>query len=305
MNQTIIDLPPRWINASALEDVLRASPSAHENSTSEVRLHVPVGCQLMTDAAVRLLSLLNQLDYSTRRVMIDFENEENAVLGYLDRAGFFESLAPRVGVLPQRPNSSSASRHRGRNPGLVEIERIDRTRGRDTKLLDRLMRAITRACSQRTDVQELQGAAWTILAELIDNVFSHSETPLDGFAALQVYPRGNCLKVAVSDSGLGMLQTLRPGLVAEAPRLRNLSDIDLLVEVFKRGLSRHGAGRGCGLKGCADKAMKFKAELDVRLPQVRVLLVPEKNGYRPNTALCYSHLPLVWGTHICFTFRLD
>lgn len=258
----------------------------------------------MTDAAVRLLSLFNQLEYSTRRVVIDFQNEDNSVLGYLDRAGFFESLAPNVEVLPRRPNSLGASRLRGRNPGLVEIERIDRT-CRDSTLLDRLTLAITRACSQRSDVQELQGAAWTILAELIDNVFSHSETPLDGFAALQVYPRGNCLKVAVSDSGLGMLQTLRPSLVAESPRFRSLSDIDLLVEVFKHGLSRHGACRGCGLKGCADKAMKFKAELDIRLPQARVVLVPEKNGYRPNTALCFSHLPLFWGTHVSFTFRLD
>jgi hypothetical protein len=303
MDQTLIDLPPRWINASVLEDVLRSSPSAHA-SASEVRFRVPEGCQLMTDAAVRFLSLLNQLDYATFRVLVDFESEDNAVLGYLDRAGFFSSLAPRVEVLPERPNSSGVHRHRGRNPGLVEIERIDRTR-RDHALLDRLTVAIARACSHRADVQELQGAAWTILAELIDNVFSHSETPLDGFAGLQVYPRGNCLKVAVSDSGLGVLKTLRPALLAEAPRLSNLSDIDLLVEVFRRGLSRHGACRGCGLKGCADKAIKFKAELDVRLPQTRILLVPEKNGYRPNTAFCYSGLPLVWGTHICFTFQLD
>jgi len=47
-----------------------------------------------------------------------------------------------------------------------------------------------------------QNAAWTIFTELIDNVFSHSQTPLDGYAALQVYARGNIVKVAVSDSGL-------------------------------------------------------------------------------------------------------
>jgi len=43
----------------------------------------------------------------------------------------------------------------------------------------------------------------------------------------------------------------------------------------------------------------------VRLPNARVLLVPGKNGYAPNTAYCYRELPLIWGTHICFTFQLD
>jgi len=78
-----------------------------------------------------------------------------------------------------------------------------------------------------------------------------------------------------------------------------------LVEVFRQGLSRHGSDRGCGLKGSAQKAMKYKADLDVRLPYVMVQLTPGREGYRPNTAHCYENLALLWGTHICFTFRLD
>lgn len=304
MQETFIQLPPRWTNASALEDVLRSSPSAHESPCANVRFQIPKGCQLMTDAAVRLLSLFNQLDCATRRVVVEFEEDENGVLGYLGRAGFFESLSTNVEVIPRRPSYPVALRRRGRNPGLVEVERIDR-KCRDGTLLNRLTSAIARACSRRQDVAELQGAAWTILAELIDNVFSHSETPLDGFAALQVYRRGNCLKVAVSDSGLGLLETLRPALRKEGSRLAKLTDIDLLVEVFRQGVSRHGASRGCGLKGCADKAIKFRAELDVRLPKVRVLLVSGAGGYKPNTAFCYSGLPLIWGTHISFTLALD
>jgi hypothetical protein len=92
-----------------------------------------------------------------------------------------------------------------------------------------------RSCRQRADAAELEGAAWTIFAELIDNVFSHSETPLDGYAALQAYQSGD------------RLETLRPCLQNEFPRLVGLSDVELLVEVFQQGLSRHGADRGCGL----------------------------------------------------------
>lgn len=301
--ETVIQFAPGWMDASALEEVLRSGPSPHEAPSADVVFRFPVKCNVMTDAAVRLLSLFNQLDCATRRVIVEFEEGEEGVLGYLSRVAFFEWLSPNVAVRPDRPQSSAA-RYRGRNPGLVEIERIDRT-SRDQNLVSRLTAAIARACSQRKDVKILEGAAWTILAELIDNVFSHSRTPLDGFAALQVYHRGNCLKVAVSDSGLGLLETLRPALRSESLRLAALSNTELLVEVFRRGLSRHGPSRGCGLKGCADKAIKFRAQLDLRLPHERVFLVPGKDGYTPNTAFCFSRLPLVWGTHVCFTLGLD
>jgi hypothetical protein len=301
--ETVIEFAPGWMDASSLEDVLRAGPSPHAGLSSDVVFRFPKNCNVMTDAAVRLLSLFNQLDFATRRVIVEFDDGEDGCLGYLSRIAFFECLSPNVTVVPNRPESTAA-KYRGRNPGLVEIASIDRLT-RDQHLVSRLTAAITRACNQRDDVKILEGAAWTILAELIDNVFSHSQTPLNGFAALQVYPKGHCLKVAVSDSGLGLLETLRPALRSENPRLSALSNMELLVEVFRRGLSRHGPSRGCGLKGCADKAIKFRAQLDVRLPQERVFLVPGKEGYTPNTAFCFSGLPLVWGTHVCFTLGLD
>jgi Transposase len=110
-------------------------------------------------------------------------------------------------------------------------------------------------------------------------------TRLDGYAALQVYSGGNRLSVAVSDSGLGIMGTLRPSLATEFPKLAGLPDTDLLVEVFRQGPSRHGLDRGCGLKGCAAKAIKFGANLDVRLPNQRVLLTPARGTYQPNNLI--------------------
>ncbi len=57
----------------------------------------------------------------------------------------------------------------------MEIARINKDH-RDTTLPGRLAEALGRACSSRVDVSELTHAAWTIFAELIDNVFSHSRT---------------------------------------------------------------------------------------------------------------------------------
>lgn len=301
-----IELPAKWVDATRLETALVRHGGAFEATslTPVIAFRFPVGCKVMIDAAVRLLSLLNQLEANDLQVVLDFEEGETGAMGYLDRMGFFDCLSPKVDVHPYRPPYSAAEVFRGRNRGLVEIAEVG-PHARDQDLPQRLTSALVEACSHRDDVRDLGGAAWLIFAELVDNIYSHSRTRLDGFAALQVYPRGNGLKVAVSDSGVGIMETLRPSLNSDYPSLSRLSDLDLLVEIFRQGVSRHGAHRGCGLKGAAAKAVKFRAELDIRLPNIRVKLTPGVGGYRPNTARCYGDLPLILGTHICFTFGLD
>jgi hypothetical protein len=258
----------------------------------------------MVDAGVRLLSIANQLNCTTRRVTLDFEEGEKGTMGYLNRMGFFDQLAREVAVLPQRPAISAAKTYKGRNSDLVEIARINPA-NRDQDLPTRLSKAVGSALRQRTDVGSIEEAIWTVFAELIDNIFSHSSTVLDGYAAMQLYKNGHSLQVVVSDSGKGIMHTLRPAIQMQFPGLAGLSDIDLLVEVFRQGISRHGPDRGCGLKGSAEKAMKYNADLDIRLPESRVLLVPANGAYRPSTAFCYDNLTLLWGTHISFKFHLD
>lgn len=301
--QCVIRFPATWVDISKFERAMANSCGPHDSATYDVTFQFPVGCKVMVDAAIRLLSLANQLAATTRGVRLDFEEGEDGTMGYLNRMGFFDHLATEIEVLPDWPAYSSAELHRGGNRALVEIARINKD-ARDEDLPIRLTDALMESCSGRPDAAELRGAAFTIFAELIDNIFSHSQTRVDGYAALQVYSGGNRLSVAVSDSGLGIMETLRPSLRTESRRLHNLSDIDLLVEIFRQGISRHGSDRGCGLKGCAGKAIKFNANLDVRLPKQRVLLTPSQGTYQPNTAHCYDGLPLLWGTHIAFTFGL-
>ena len=225
-------------------------------------------------------------------------------MGYLNRMGFFEALSNQVEVHPYWPQASKAKRYRGTNSDLVEIARISPV-SIDKNLPSRLTDTLIRACIRRSDVKSLEHAAYTVFAELIQNIYDHSATDLEGYAALQLYRNRNSLRVAVSDSGVGITETLRPALDAHAPSLRHLSDIELLAEVFRQGISRHGADRGCGLRGSARQALKFHAQLDVRLPKCRVLLIPSPDGYRRSTAYCYNNLPQLWGTHIAFQFSLD
>jgi hypothetical protein len=300
----VVFLPARWVGSEQLELALTNCGGPHVDSVRTVTFQFPHKCKVMVDAGVRLLSIANQLNLTTRRVVLNFEEGETGTMGYLNRMGFFDHLAKEIVVFPQRPTVSGAKTYGGTNSDLVEIAKINPTH-RDQELPTRLSNAVASALRERTDVKSIEGAIWTVFAELIDNIFSHSATLLDGYAAMQLYKNGNSLQVVVSDSGMGIMHTLRPTLQTQFPALAGLSDIDLLVEVFRQGISRHGPDRGCGLKGSAEKAMKFNADLEVRLPQSRVLLVPANGVYKANTAYCYENLPLLWGTHISFKFHLD
>lgn len=299
--QCVVRFPATWVDASDFEAALRTSCGPHDPDSYDTVFEIPAGCKIMIDGAIRLLSLANQLASTTRRTRFRFEEDEVGTMGYLNRMGFFDCLDPRIDIEPERPFISRAALYRGENPMLVEITRINRG-VRDDELPTRLSGVVKEACKSRVDVEELGGAVWTIFAELIQNIFDHSDTQLDGYAALQVYQGGNKVSVAVSDSGRGIMDTLRPALRTEFPKLANLSDAEVLVEIFRQGVSRHGADRGCGLRGCAAKAVKFAATLDVRLPNQRVLLVPTNGIYKASTARCLKGLPLLWGTHIGFNF---
>ena len=174
-----INMPSSWVESSQFEHALSRSGDPHASNIFEVTITLPIGCKMMIDASIRLLSLANQLALTGRRVRIDFVEGTDGTMGYLDRVGFFDHLAGDVEVSPTRPRYSAAEIYRGNNTGVVEIARINRAE-RDRTLPTRLTNALLASCAARSDASELEGAAWTIFAELIDNIFSHSQTPLDG-----------------------------------------------------------------------------------------------------------------------------
>ncbi len=292
----------QWVDSQSFEMSLVKGAPPHGADITDVVFEMPIGCRIMVDTGIRMLSLANQLRCVHKHVTLDFKGDIDGSYGYLNRIGFFDHLDPSIEVLPAKPLLSNASLYRGNNSRLVEIEKINPDH-KDQTLPSRLADALDEAVRHRSDHESLSFAAYTVLSELTDNIFQHSSTKLDGYAVLQVYKRG--VKVAVSDSGKGIIETLRPSLQSEFPRLRKMTDAELIVEAFKTGLSRHGRGRGCGLKRSAQQAIKYNATLDVRLPTCRVFLEPCNDGYTPTKAYCYDNLPLVWGTHICFDFRLD
>ncbi len=280
-----------WIGGDKLEEILGRAKRGILDSAS-VRFVIPAGAKVLIDAAVIFLSLVNQLAAKRVAVAIDFESDDSVVMGYFNRMGFFDHLDASIQVLPAKPLFSGAQLFASQNKGLVEIAKINPV-DYDDNLPSRLADVL------QAKNKKLGKAAFTIFGELIDNVLGHSSTKLDAFAALQSYKNGTM--VIVSDSGKGLLSTLRPKL---PKRYGPLSDIEIVIEAFEKGLSRHGSrsGRGCGLTNCAKKAKQFNGKLQVRLADTRVNLVPSDDTYAHDTAYCYHDLFPIRGTHITFDF---
>lgn len=301
--KTTIRLPSRWVNASILDDSLKFQTAIHGPGVLDVELVFPSGCKVMVDAGTRLLSLVNQAAHAAKRVRLVFEEGANGTMGYLQRMGFFEFLDPSVRVQPE-PMAQDLNEHR-QHRALVEFARIHPSR-KDESLPKQLAERIRRGAGALTSdrAEKLEDTAWHVFAELIQNIHRHAQAPIDGYAALQTYksPKGRCAVVSVSDSGLGLLRTLRQGL--GQTRTATLSDAGLLLKVVSEGVSRFGGGNGCGICTSAQKALAFETTLDFRLYDSSLHLEP-KLGTGFAVANHREGLSPMWGTHIAFEFRLD
>ena len=304
--ESIVTFPSRWVNSGSFEVALnRAIVHPHSNEAFVVRFVMPAGSALMVDASTRLLSMANQLTQSLKKVTLDFEDGPTGTMGYLDRMGFFDFLDEHVYVLPERPIISGAAIYGGGNRNLVEFCSLN-PESVDKELPGRLADSLRNTLrGQPKSNEQIGDAAFTIFSELIQNVYRHSETKLDGYAALQLYGRTKKVQVSVSDSGLGIMATLRPSLETHFPKLANAGDSALLIEMVSKGVSRFGRDNGCGIYICARKALSLNAKLEIRMPKSRVLFTPDARGRLLGIASYEEGLPLVWGTHICLTFDVD
>lgn len=296
-----------WINCDLFESALSKVQSPLESVASSIIFVIPKGCNLLLEAIARLMALSNQLAYNGKEVTIDF-TRQNRTLSYVDRLGFFEHLDKRVNVLPKRPNTSRAKIYNQNSDSLVELAAIDPSNP-DASIPKRLKNVFVLLAGDKYDQD-----AYTVLSELFGNVLEHSELPIPGFIGLQFYentfPRH--IQTVISDSGKGILGTLKPIFAIKYPDLnRDIKhsgenfDIQLLKLVFMRGqISQSDEdGRGLGLKSSSKVASKYSAKILVRQENCEISFNFKQGKLEP---IKYkTELPLILGTHICFDFELD
>jgi len=294
---TTVFLPPRWVDGWALEEALRVAVGETQG-TARFIYHIPVDCKVMVDAGARLLSLINQQVADGISVVLDFE-WPNESIGYLNRAGFFRLLPSDVEVRPARPDDTLVTALMGNSSTLVEFRAIAPDK-RDTYDVPRTLSATLKEATRgRADARLLNNAT-----ELIDNIYQHSQTRLDGYAALQVYAGAGKACVVVSDSGVGLLNTLEPALFRIAPDLVGQPEAQVIKRMFEHGLSRLGMPRGSGLQSCAHYAAQCRATIHLRLATCALIVSSSGDVSLSPKASCQDRVPL-YGTHFCVIIPLD
>lgn len=302
-----------WLSEDDFERTMRG----HEfEKLSQIKFVFPNGCKVMTSAAIKLLTFVNQLATQNKTISLNFEEGFSGTLSYLNRMCFFEHLAPKVDVTP-RVNTGARNKHFGNNLKCVEIVPIHSGEDVDINLPKRLAQSIVDNAPDIMDKtisekmrMKLLTVVETIFSELSDNIREHSSSVLSGHAVCQIYEPEKSkfvAHVAVADSGRGILETLRPKLqenYPDKPQYQTYKDNELVLEMFKTGLSSRDPESGCGLFSCAIQAMKFNASVRVRIKDNLIKLNTYSTGYQVDISYNKNNLAPIQGTTITFEFPL-
>jgi len=299
--------PSGWVTCDLFEQSLIEAGDVFDERCNTVRFVLPQDCNLMIDALARILSLMNQLAYHEKTIVVDF-TDCYKTQSYLNRAGFFDLLHESIDVCPKRPQISAAQQYRGNSDNLVELRLVEQN-SENNPLKEQLTDAFVNLSAEKFKV-----AAYTVFGELIGNISEHSETNIPGFAGLQKY-RGSKehIQIVISDSGIGIASSLRSTLQKHYPEIyRKYSsqtienDAELVTEVMSSGgISRFGRedGRGLGFKSSKEQANRFNARFTVR--QDRFSLKFEVEDGEIKKVSRSLNLSLLRGTHICFDFQIE
>jgi hypothetical protein len=295
-----------WVNCRLFETAIAQAGSPLGSNEKNIVFVIPAGCRLLLETIARFMALCNQLIYVGKKVTLDFTSSTSAFT-YLDRAGFFDQLHKDVAVLPERPETSAAFIYRGNSDNLVEFGAIDPISPDET-----LPKHLKESFVTKSD-PKYSHAAFTVISELFGNVRDHSESPIQGFVALQFY-KGKTphIQTVISDSGKGIVGTLRPILADKYPEIATEIgkssfpyEKSLLKKVFTKGRisQSNDEGRGLGLKRSTDEASQFDATILVRQEHCEAKFI-YKMGKLADFQFTEG-MPQLLGTHICFDFPLD
>lgn len=304
-----------WLSARFLEHILSDSPNLL-NSKREIIFDF-LNKALLLDCILKILSLTNQLIRAGSKVTLKFDKDSEG-FRYLRRCGFFDNIHPDVTILPFRPKVSLAKIYSANSDNLFEILVINSDD--DESYLLRLTDLIEAKLSEK-DKRLLLNKLRTFIGELVDNIREHGLSSVDGYIALQIYGSGKII-IAISDSGSGLLHTLRTEALLHYQSNTDLfyftkqsleSDIGLLTYVFNKGkISRTGLERrGLGLSRTNEILKKISnsnvsdISLTIRQQSNELNFPFGENGIEPEGCRSKSDLMFIEGTHYVLTIQLD
>lgn len=299
-----------WVSSYDFEVLLSEYQDKIFKGRKSITFSIPAKACLPLETIVRLLNLSNQFSSLGFKVKLRFLGKESNVMSYCDRMGFFDLLSEKVIVDPEPPEESRRSLFQNNNSSLVELEVVN-AKTLNKQLPQKLADTIINHLNDFEDLdkKKLTNIYRTIFSELTNNIYEHSKTELDGYVAMQLYKKGPRprAELIICDSGLGLLNTIKPSLQNHNRKYRNYSDTELVAEMLTVGISSKDPeiGGGNGLETCFRHASKMNSDLTIRLydQQFRLFKVKEHENLIDALVPKENLLP-VKGTFICFEIPL-
>ncbi|WP_305548624.1 STAS-like domain-containing protein [Sediminibacterium sp.] len=242
-------------------------------------------------AAVKLWKLKRPFDLLT----IDFNSVEkpypNGMLGILSTISFLRNSGAKLKVI--LPNNSNVRRlfinnnwaHYLDNDFPVSENKHERhlvTRQfkeftEIAPIINDFMDVVLRSIRLPKDI--ISALEWSV-NEICDNVINHSDSITGGFVQVVTFPTNNSLAFTVSDSGKGILKSLKEGI----PTLQ--TDSQAIGEAIKSGVTRNKEfGQGNGLAGTLRITTMTEGSLDITSGSARIISTSSSNKVFENEDL--------------------
>jgi anti-sigma regulatory factor (Ser/Thr protein kinase) len=170
--------------------------------------------------------------------------------------GFFGNISKRISFYPYKPKPRGNPH--GKNEAILEITRIEKQDS--AEIISKVEKAI------EINTNYPKGQKYDIcvmVAEMIQNIFYHSNAPKSGLITIQNFERWNYTQMIIGDAGIGIPASLRN---CQDFKGSSLCDHELILGAVKNGVSRLGKNedRGEGLARCVELSNKHSAKLYIR-----------------------------------------
>lgn len=160
--------------------------------------------------------------------------------------------------------------------------------------IDATQRFMHRICADKDlDMLDL------CLAELINNVYDHSQSPIDAYVFCQYYEDRNLIRLAVSDLGIGIPAAVNTFMQREARD--ELSNIESVRWAIRENMTTRSIpqNRGKGLDVVNSFAKANSSSWAIYSNDVWMQGYPSGNRYHPNPI---GHFK---GTIVCLDIKVD
>lgn len=282
---------PREYNKNNLKDSFKQYRKVLDNKFERIVFDLSK-CQFIRPTGiVAIVSMVQFLKHINREKNINQKLILRHPYGeslkhYLNRINFYELVGIETEEIIRRDSS-------GRFFEVTNINSHTEVRDISENLAQIFMQ-------QTNSSEDLSGNINSSLSEILDNIFHHSRSPIDGVVCAQTFSRKREAEFAICDTGIGIKESL-----SHNPEYSNLtSDEDAIGKALQKEVTGTIGENEVGLNNTGEGLYYIKEAIISNLGDFHIYSKEGKVAIEQGN-IEYSQVPLWPGTLISITIDLD